>query len=360
MYSTTAFGKASKEEDFKKMTIKRNECGDDDVEFDVKFCGICHTDVHFAMDEAQPFRQTSYPCVPGHELAGIVTKVGKNVSNFKPGDRVGVGCLVDSCMGCRMCNQGEEQYCEKGFTMTYDFPMTHGHIATDHTVTYGGYSERYTVNKRYAVKIPDNYPLEAAGPIFCAGITMYSPLKHWGAASGGKNIGIVGIGGLGQMGVLLAKAMGNKVTAISTSRNKEAKAREIGADDFVVSTDEASMAGAAKSLDLIINTVSANHQLSSYLPLLRQDGTIVMVGVTMQPHQVMVMSLMMTRNSIAGSSVGGMPDTQEVIDFCAKKNIKPAIEIVTADQLKEVYDKLGSKNDAVVRYVLDITKSLKM
>ena len=270
MYSTQAWAKHGAKSSFKKIEIKRNKCGDDDVTFAVKFCGICHSDVHIAEDhlDVPGGKKTNYPCVPGHELAGVVTEVGRNVSKYKKGDTVGVGCISDSCMACTSCKEGEEMWCAKGMTSTYDKETTHGHIATDKGWTFGGYSQSQTVNQKFILKIPDGYPLSAAGPVFCAGITMFSPLSYWGAKSGGMRVGIVGIGGLGQMGVQLAKAMGNTVTAISTSPGKEAAAREIGADSFVVSTDPESMKRAAMTCDLILNTVSVNHEAAHYASLL--------------------------------------------------------------------------------------------
>lgn len=354
MYSTVAWAKSSPEAEFSKIEIKRNVAGDDDVTFDLKYCGICHTDVHFADNL---MGATNFPCVPGHELAGIVSVVGKNVTKYKVGDSVGVGCIVDCCMTCSGCEGGDEHLCEKGMTMTYNDETKFGHLATDSGWTYGGYSGSHTVNERFVVKIPDGFPLEAAGPVFCAGATMYSPLVYWKANQGGMRVGIVGIGGLGQMGVRLAKAMGNTVTAISTSPNKEAAAREIGADNFVVSTDPESMKTAGMSLDLILNTVSANHDLNHYLPLLANKGTLVQMGLVLNPHPVRQAPLMFRKLNIAGSLIGGMPETQECIDFCSKHKIVPKIKMVTAKDLEAVYKELNTKNDSIVRNVLDIEAS---
>jgi len=354
LYSTVAWAKSSADSEFSKIEIKRNVTGDDDVTFDLKYCGICHTDVHIANND---MGSTNYPCVPGHELAGIVTAVGKNVTKVKVGDRVGVGCIVDCCMDCSDCRAGEEHMCSKGMTGTYNGDIKHGHIATDSGWTYGGYSGSQTVHHNFIVKIPDGFPLEAAGPVFCAGITMYSPLCYWKANNGGMRVGVIGIGGLGQMGVRLAKAMGNTVTAISTSPNKEASAREIGADNFVVSTDPKSMASAAKSLDLILNTVSASHNLTHYTSLLANKGVLVQLGLVMSPHPVQQLPLMFGKLSIAGSLIGGLPETQECIDFCMKHNIIPKIKIVTSKDLGEVYKELASKNDSIIRNVLDIEAS---
>jgi len=354
MYTAVAWAKKSPDGVFEQIEIQRNVAGDDDVTFDVKFCGICHTDVHISNND---MGMTNYPCVPGHELAGVVTAVGKNVTKYKVGDRVGVGCISDCCMNCAGCAAGEEQMCETGMTGTYDAKIKYGHLKTGHGWTYGGYSSSQTVNQRFIVGIPDGFPLEAAGPVFCAGITMYSPLAYWDAKNGGKRVGIIGIGGLGQMGVRLAKAMGNTVTAISTSPNKEAAAREIGADNFVVSTDSESMKAASMSLDLILNTVSAEHQVSTYLPLLAKKGVLVQLGLVLGAHQVNQMPLMFNKLSIAGSLIGGIPETQECIDFCAKHKIIPITKMVKASDLGEVYKQLNEKNDTIIRNVLDIEAS---
>jgi len=353
MYSTEAWGKLSKEASFSKFQIQRNVPGDDDVQFEVKYCGICHTDVHFAEKTSAI---SKYPLVPGHELAGVVTKVGSNVKDVKVGDNVGVGVLSDSCQNCGQCDDREEQACEKIASHTYNYDTVHGHIKTGSGFTQGGYCRSMTVHRRYLVKVPEGYPLEKAGPIFCAGITMYSPLSHWGCLDGGKRVGIVGIGGLGQMGVRLAKAMGNTVTAISTSPHKETVAREIGADNFVLSNKPESMAVAAKSLDLILNTVSADHDLAALIGLLARDGTIVQLGVVRKPHPISQM-IFFRRVNLSGSLIGGMRDTQDCINFCAEKGIQPDTEMVTADQIEAVYDKLREKNDRITRYVLDVTKS---
>jgi len=356
MYTTFAWAKTSAESKFSKIEISRNVAGDKDVTFDLKYCGICHTDVHIANNEMGRV-PTKYPCVPGHELAGIVTKVGANVTKVKVGDSVGVGCISDSCMNCEGCAAGEEHLCATGMTQTYNNPTTYGHIKTNTGWTFGGYSGSQTVHERFIVKIPEGYPLEAAGPVFCAGITMYSPLAYWNASKGGKRVGIIGIGGLGQMGVRIAKAMGNSVTAISTSPNKKTAAMEIGADSFVVSTDPESMKAAAGSLDLVLNTVAANHDINTYLPLLAAKGVIVQIGVALKPHAVNQLQLMMKKLSIAGCLIGGMPETQDCIDFCHKHDIIPKIKIVTCNDLDEVYTSLSNKNDSIIRNVLDIEAS---
>ena len=265
---------------FEKHTIKRNVCGPDDVLVDIKFCGICHSDVHVGRNEIPDLMPTKYPCVPGHEIAGIVNKVGKNVTDVKAGDHVGVGCFVDSCRNCTACKTGNENACKgpaavftiQGMTTLYD------RVATDTGVGQGGFSKSITVPRRFVFKVPKGYPLKSAGPVFCSAITCYTPLKMWGATKGGMRVGIAGIGGLGQMGIQLAAAMGNEVTAISTSPRKKDAAMELGAKHFVVSTDEECTKKAAGSLDLIINTISAKHQVGAYLPLLDFRGKICSVG----------------------------------------------------------------------------------
>lgn len=356
MYKTTGFARKSLGGTFEKIDIERNEVGPEDVEFEIKYCGICHSDVHIADNL---FGATKYPIIPGHELAGIVCKVGDKVTKYKVGDHVGVGCIVDSCMTCEPCSNGDEHICVGGFNMTYDSETKHGHIATNTGYTFGGYSERITMNQRYVVAIPDGYDLQLAGPILCAGVTMYSPLKYWGALKGGIKVGIVGIGGLGQMGIRLAAAMGCEVTAISTNVKKKKLVEEIGAKHFVVSTDPASMKAADSSLDLILNTISAPHEMSHYFGLLRRDATIVQLGLVVESHKVNQMPIMSKRIRVSGSFIGGMIDTQEVIDFCHAKKIKPEVEIITASQLDQVYEKLNAKHDSITRFVLDISKSLQ-
>jgi len=279
------------------------------------------------------------------------------VTKYKVGDHVGVGCISDSCLGCSSCDEGEEQWCAKGMTSTYDRPITHGHISTDSGWTFGGYSKSQTVNEKFIIKVPDGYPLAAAGPVFCAGITMFSPLSYWGAKAGGMRVGVVGIGGLGQMGVQLAKAMGNKVTAISTSPSKEAAAKEIGADTFVVSTDPESMKKAAMSCDLILNTVSVDHEAAHYISLLANKGKLVLLGGALKPHSVSGVPLMFRKVVITGSMIGGIPETQECIDFCKAHSIVPKTKLITASELDSVYELLNNKNDSIVRNVLDIEAS---
>ena len=319
-------------------------------------CFVGSSDVHIANND---MGGTHYPVVPGHELAGVVTAVGPNVTKFKVGDKVGVGCIVDSCMNCLSCNEGLEHACTGagGKTLTLDSKIVHGHIKTHTGITYGGFSGSQTVNQRYLILIPDDYPLELAGPIFCSALTMYSPLCYWKASRGGKNVGVIGIGGLGQMGIKLAKAMENKVTAISTSPSKQQEALEIGADNFIISTDEDSMLSGADTLDLILNTISGNHQIEHYLPLLRRDGAIVQLGLALDKHEISQIPLIMKRLQISGSGIGGLPETQKCMDFCAKNKIFPKTKLVKATDLHDVFARLSIKNDQIIRYVLDVQAS---
>ena len=355
MYGTVAWAKTSKESEFEKINIQRNLPGLKDVTFDLLYCGICHTDLHFAKDE---LGLTSYPVVPGHELVGVITAVGTDVTAIKVGDNVGLGAIVDCCGSCNQCVEGEENYCAKGFTLAFNYPIVHGGLKSHTGYTLGGYCKTMTVNEKFIVKIPENYPLEAAGPIFCAGVTMYSPLVHWNALAGGKKVGIVGIGGLGQMGIRLAKAMGNEVTAISTSPDKKNDAMAIGADTFIVSVDSESMASAENSLDLILNTASVPIELSNYLTMLRKDGSFVQLGNVTSSNNIDQHPFIMKRISLSGSFAGGTLDTQKCMDFCAENNIIPSTKLVKAHQINEVYEMLQDKNDQIIRYVLDIKASL--
>jgi len=318
-YREFAWGIDDPKAEFKPMWINRPKVGDHDVRFDLKFSGICHSDIHLGLNH---LTGSIYPMVPGHELAGIVVEVGSKVTKVKVGDKVGVGCIIDSCLECDTCKQGDEQYCEKGGnTHTYSSWKKYGHIGGNpDTQNFGGYSGSNTVHEHFVIKIPDNVPLEKAPSIMCAGITMYEPLRHWGATKPGAKmtIGIIGIGGLGTMGVKEAKALGHTVYAISTSAHKEKMAKEKGADHFVVSTDEESMKANAGKCDLIINTVSAKHEVSHYLGLLKTNGTIVQLGLVPEPHTLCQLPLIFSRKSVAGSVIGGIPPTEECLEFCGK------------------------------------------
>uniref|UniRef100_A0A7S3FWS8 Enoyl reductase (ER) domain-containing protein n=1 Tax=Strombidium rassoulzadegani TaxID=1082188 RepID=A0A7S3FWS8_9SPIT len=323
----------------------------------MKYCGICHTDIHVAKGDLGP---CVFPCVPGHELAGVVAEVGSKVTKVKVGDKVGVGCMVDSCRDCENCKEGDEQYCLNGNVMTYNGQKKHKGIGGNpKTQTFGGYTKSYTVTEHFCIKLPDNLDLSKAGPLLCAGITMYEPLRVWGATKGKKmTIGIIGVGGLGTMGIKLAKALGHTVVAISRSADKEAMSKEKGADRFVVSTNAEQMAGETKKMDLILNTISANHDCNIYLPLLRKDGTLVQLGAAGQPHQISQIPLMFSRTSLAGSLIGGVKPTEEMIEFCSKHQIYPDVEMVDASGINKAWESLANNKDGV-RYVIDIEKSLQ-
>ncbi|MFD1773980.1 NAD(P)-dependent alcohol dehydrogenase [Paenibacillus rhizophilus] len=329
---------------FEKTTIERRELRPDDVLIDIKFSGICHSDIHSAFDE---WGGGIFPMVPGHEIAGIVAAVGTEVSKFAVGDRVGVGCFVDSCGECEYCLKGEEQYCTKGFVATYNS------LDYDGNPTYGGYSQKIVVTERFVVRIPDSLELNVASPLLCAGITTYSPLKHWNAGSG-KKVAIVGVGGLGHLAIQYAHAMGAEVTVLSRSIGKKEEALSFGADHYFATSDPATFKTLASQFDLILNTVSANLDVDAYLSLLRIDGTLVNVGAPAEPDKYQVFSLIMGRRSIAGSLVGGIRETQEMLDFSAEHGIAPKIEVIRADQVDEAYQRV-LRSDVRYRFVIDVS-----
>lgn len=329
-------------------TIDRREPGKKDVSIDILFCGVCHSDLHTARGE---WMGVKFPSVPGHEIVGRVTAVGADVKNHKVGDLVGVGCLVDSCRTCPSCNEGLENYCEGpvGATGTYNGAM-HGESPN----TYGGYSAAIVVDERFVLKVTHaEKDLAAVAPLLCAGITTYSPLRHWKAGPG-KKVGIVGIGGLGHMGVKIARALGAHVVAFTTSPSKVKDAQALGAHEVVVSTDEAQMNKHMKSFDFILNTVAAPHNLDAFTMLLKRDGTLTLVGAPSQPHpSPNVFPLILGRRSIAGSVIGGLPETQEMLDFCAKHKITADIEQIAMGDINKAYDRM-MKNDVKYRFVIDM------
>ena len=295
-------------------SIERRESGAMDVQIDILFCGVCHSDLHTVRGE---WPGVVYPVVPGHEIVGRVTKVGKDVTRFKVGETVAVGCMVDSCKSCASCNGGMEQYCEKGMTLTYNSPDIH----QPGKMTYGGYSKHIVVNERFVARVSEKANLAAVAPLLCAGITTYSPLKHWGVTKG-KKVGIVGLGGLGHMGVKYSHAFGAHTVLFTTSPSKIEDGKRLGADEVVVSKNENEMKKHAKSFDFILNTVAVSHNLDAFTDLLKVDGTLCLVGAPSSPHpSPSVWNLIMKRVSIAGSAIGGMPETQEMLDFSAKHNI---------------------------------------
>lgn len=339
-----AYGARAGDQALEPMDISRRAPGAHDVQIEIAYCGVCHSDIHQVRSE---WEGTLYPCVPGHEIVGRVSAVGAHVSRFKAGDRVGVGCIVDSCQHCEDCDAGLENYCD-GMVGTYNGPTQD---APGHTL--GGYSQRIVVHERYVLRV--SHPeaqLAAVAPLLCAGITTYSPLRHWKVGPG-QTVGVVGIGGLGHMGIKLAHAMGAQVVAFTTSESKRAAARALGADDVVVSRNGEEMAAWAKRLDFILDTVAAPHDLDAFLVLLKRDGTMTLVGAPATPHpSPQVFDLIMKRRSLAGSMIGGIPETQEMLDFCAKHGIVADIELIRAEQINDAYARM-LKGDVKYRFVID-------
>ncbi|MHB1301741.1 MAG: NAD(P)-dependent alcohol dehydrogenase [Burkholderiales bacterium] len=325
--------------------IERRLIGPEDVNIQILYCGVCHSDLHTARNE---WKNTIYPSVPGHEIVGRVISVGDKVRNFKPGDLAGVGCMVDSCGHCNPCHDGEEQYCENGFTGTYNGPLFGGEN------THGGYSQSIVVKEHFVLKIShDENDLAAVAPLLCAGITTYSPLRHWQAGPG-KRVGIVGLGGLGHMGVKIAHAMGAHVTLFTTSPSKIEDGKKLGADEVCVSTDPGQMAFRSNQLDFILNTVAAPHNLDAYLQLLKHDGTMTLVGAPADPHPSPgVFNLILKRRQIAGSLIGGIRETQEMLDFCAKHGITSDIELISMSYINTAYERM-LKSDVKYRFVIDM------
>lgn len=346
MFPVKAYGTPAADKPIAPMMITRRMPGANDVQIDILYCGVCHSDLHQARGE---WAGTVYPCVPGHEIVGHVSAVGGAVTRFKIGDTVGVGCMVDSCQSCPSCTEGLEQYCEGMFTGTYNFPTPD---APGHTL--GGYSKQIVVSEKFVLRV--THPadqLAAVAPLLCAGITTYSPLRHWKVGPGMK-VGIVGVGGLGHMGIKLAHAMGAHVVAFTTSESKRADALRLGADEVVVSRNADEMAAHKTSFDFILNTVAASHVLDDYLDLLKRDGTLTVVGAPEHRHAAPDVShLVMKRRSIAGSLIGGIAETQEMLDFCAARGIVSDIEMVTADEIEASYARVV-KGDVKYRFVIDI------
>ncbi|WP_226636314.1 NAD(P)-dependent alcohol dehydrogenase [Brevundimonas poindexterae] len=348
--ATRAFAAVAADQPLEPWSFDRRDPGPDDVAIEIKYCGVCHSDLHVAKND---LGGTRYPIVPGHEIAGVVTAVGSNVTRFKEGDRVGVGCMVDSCRTCAACQEGLEQYCEPGMTQTYGSADRKG-AEVGQKITQGGYSDRITVDQNYVLSIPDSIPLDAAAPLLCAGITTYSPLKTWGVGPGSK-VAVVGLGGLGHMAVKLAAAMGAEVTVLSTSDRKKADAERMGAKHFLINSDADAMKAAAEKFDLIINTVSATHEIASHLNLLARDGTMVMLGLTTEGMPVFAIPLLMRRRRVAGSLIGGIRETQEMLDFCAEHGIACDIEVIAPDRINEAYERM-LKSDVRYRFVLDMAQ----
>ena len=343
-----AFGATAAEAPLDQLSINRRTPTPHDVEIDILYCGVCHSDLHTVRNE---WHDTTYPIVPGHEIVGKVSRVGELVKKFKVGDLAAVGCMVDSCRECEYCRDGLEQFCEPGNTLTYNSPDKH----LD-TPTYGGYSESVVVDEHFVLRVPGNLNLAATAPLLCAGITTYSPLKHWHAGPG-KKVGVVGIGGLGHMAIKIARAMGADVVVFTTSTSKAEDAKRLGADEVVLSTDKAQMKAKRRSLHLIIDTVSGQHDINAYLRLLKVDGTLVLVGAPENPLPVEAFSVIPKRVSFAGSTIGSIAETQEMLDFCSKHNITADIELISIQDINDDYYRL-LKGNVHYRFVIDMA-SLK-
>lgn len=345
--STRGFATHTAEAKFEPFNFTRRKVGPNDILIHVAFCGICHSDIHQAKGEWEPMVPSIYPMVPGHEIVGRVTKVGNDVTKFKVGDVAGIGCFVDSCRECGACHDGTEQYCVKGSAQTYNSTEM-----DRKTPTYGGYSKHYVVDEGYALHVKAIDNLAGIAPLLCAGITTYSPLKRWGVGPG-KKVAVAGLGGLGHMGVKIAVAMGAEVTVLSTSPSKEADARKLGAHNFLNTRDEQALAGGADSFDFLLDTISAQHDYNSYLSLLGLNGVMVIVGVPSEPIPLNAFSLIGGNKVLAGSMIGGIPETQEMLDFCAEHGVTSDVEVIGPDRIEEAYDRTV-KSDVRYRFVIDM------
>ncbi|MFV8256236.1 NAD(P)-dependent alcohol dehydrogenase [Bdellovibrio bacteriovorus] len=348
MIPVNAYAAYQSKEPLKPFKFERRDPGVDDVQIDIHFCGVCHSDLHQVRDE---WGGSKFPMVPGHEIVGKVVKVGSNVKKFKIGDAVGVGCLVDSCRHCSSCDEGLEQYCENGSVGTYNSLEKDGK-----TVTQGGYSTQIVVNQDFVLSISPKLPLDKAAPLLCAGITTYSPLRHWKVGPGSK-VAVMGLGGLGHMAVKLAAAMGAEVTVLSSSNKKKDDAHRLGAHDYAATSEKETFKKYNRKFDLIINTVSAPIDLGAHLQLLKRDGTMVLLGVPDKPEAIHAFPLIGARRSLAGSLIGGIAETQEMLDFCAAKGVTSDIELIAIDKINEAYERM-LKGDVRYRFVIDIA-SLK-
>jgi uncharacterized zinc-type alcohol dehydrogenase-like protein len=344
MKTAKAFAAQSASTPLVPFSIQRREPTAHDVQIQIQFCGVCHSDLHTARNE---WHGTTYPCIPGHEIIGRVTQVGAHVTKFKIGDSVGVGCMVDSCRTCANCKEGFEQFCETGTIFTYNSPDKH-----TGGMTYGGYSQSIVVDEAFVLHIPKNLDLAASAPLLCAGITTYSPLRHHDIGPG-KKVGIVGLGGLGHMGVKLARAFGAHVVVFTTSPGKVKDAIRLGAHEVVNSKGPEEMAKHKNSFHFILDTVAAKHDINAYLQLLKRDGTLTQVGVPSEPLDVQVFNLIINRRSFTGSLIGGIAETQEMLDFCGKHNITSDIEMIPIQKINEAYERL-IKSDVKYRFVLDM------
>lgn len=344
MSETKAYAAQSADSPLAPWNLRRREPKPHDVEIDILFCGVCHSDLHTARNE---WGGTLYPCVPGHEIVGRVNRVGKHVTKFKAGDLAAIGCLVDSCRKCDNCKEGLEQYCKNGMVGTYNGKEKDG---SGHT--FGGYSKHIVAHEDFILRVSDKQPLEAIAPLLCAGITTYSPLRHWKVGKGNK-VGILGLGGLGHMGVKLAVSFGAEVTMLSHSASKEADAKRLGAHKFVLTSDEQQVKELKNYFDFILDTVSSNHDYNMYLAMLNTNGKMVCVGAPPDPIRVPVFNLIMHRKTIAGSLIGGIPETQEMLDYCAEHNIVSDVEVISIKDINEAYERM-LKGDVRYRFVIDM------
>jgi alcohol dehydrogenase (NADP+) len=328
------------------FSLQRRSPRPQDVQIEILYCGVCHSDLHQVRDQWHMVMPTTYPCVPGHEIVGRVVKVGSGVKKFREGDIAAVGCMVDSCRTCANCRAGEEQYCENGATLTYNGPdkILGG-------VTYGGYSDSIVVDENYVLRVSNKLDPAGAAPLLCAGITTYSPLRHWNVSKG-QTVGVVGLGGLGHMGVKFAHAFGAHTVLFTTSPSKTADAKRLGADEVVISNHEQEMKKRAGSFDFILDTVSAEHDLNAYLQLLKLDGTMTLVGAPEKPMPVYSFNLILGRRRLAGSAIGGIRETQEMLDFCAERGITAQIELIPIQQINQAYERL-LRSDVKYRFVID-------
>lgn len=343
MIPVNAYAVQSPTSPLEPFNFDRREVGAKDVKIEIMYCGVCHSDIHQARDE---WGGSIYPMVPGHEIVGRITEVGSGVVNFKVGELAGIGCFVDSCRTCTSCLANEEQYCDIGMVATYNGRDKEGNP------TYGGYSTQIVVDEQYTLHVSENLPIEGVAPLLCAGITTYSPLKHWNIGKGHK-VAVAGLGGLGHMGVKFAASFGADVTVLSTSKSKEQDALNLGAHHFAVTTDKQQMKTLQGSFDFILSTISANHDYNQYLNLLSLNGTMVVVGVPSEPSKVAAFSLLGKRRSLAGSMIGGIKETQEMLDYCAENNIVSDVEVIKVSEINNAYERM-LKGDVRYRFVIDI------
>lgn len=344
MSTTKAYAAYDASTPLRDFSLERREPNANDVQIDILYCGVCHSDVHQVRDE---WGGTIYPIVPGHEIVGRVSAVGSAVTKFKVGDLAGVGCLVDSCQECKQCKKGQEQYCENGWVGTYNSMEKDGK-----TVTYGGYSKQIVTKEDFVLRVSEKLDLKAVAPLLCAGITTYSPLRHWNVGKGHK-VGVLGLGGLGHMAVKFASSFGAEVTMLSHTPSKEADAKRLGAHRFALTSNEETLKGLAGYFDFIIDTVSAPHDYNVYLNMLTTDGVMICVGAPPAPAQVPAFNLIFQRRSIAGSLIGGIPETQEMLDYCAEHGIVSDVEVIRMDYINEAYERM-MKGDVKYRFVIDL------